>query len=624
MRVLRFFILITTVFFSQLSLAQDKEKNPRILLLVDGSSSMMKDWTAGNIRFEAAAKIIDKLIDSVYSVNPNVEFALRVYGHEHPTSENNCYDTKLEVMFSKDNYTQMLLRMAALRPLGVSPIAYSLQQAAEYDMKNLKENKYSLILITDGGESCDGDICTVAEELLRKKIDFKPYILSLVDYAPLKSQYDCLGDYLLVTGPDKIDPVVGKIVESYRKSFIQPTATVKLIETVKAAPPSALKVKTPEYSLPVVKEDPKPSPEPVVKKEEPKPVVNTPPPPPVKTSKIQVYDATTPRPKENVTTLTPSDGAKPLPQRYASRSFSTKEVKEYTPPTPEVEKRAAEPVYKPMPTATLKENNVPPPTQPKIDPATIEVTVKREETKETTLLVYLWDGKGKYYETAPEIVLLDPKTNKPVHKFVRTVDAYGQPRPQTVPGGRYNVMFTKKEGLMFEIVVDPNRETTVKLPVPRSSLYFYYEGNPNRPVKEFAARVNQFMARRQVTKQYCTETLLYEPETYHLAVNTNPVIERYVDIGVGENVGIAIEEPGKVVVNNPNGYRNVQYYYQHGDRYDNFIPLNITGDMLIREFLIQPGRYKVAYVTTPHIPNSKPVVKPFIIKSNVITEITLD
>ena len=37
-------------------------------------------------------------------------------------------------------------------------------------MLNLKDNKYSLILITDGGESCDGDICSVVEKLLKKKI----------------------------------------------------------------------------------------------------------------------------------------------------------------------------------------------------------------------------------------------------------------------------------------------------------------------------------------------------------------------------------------------------------------------------------------------------------------------
>ncbi len=620
MRGIRLLLFITIILFPVMIFAQQEAKNPRILILLDGSSSMIKQWTGDKIRFEAAGMIVDNLIDSVYSVNPDVEFALRVYGHEHPTSENNCFDSKLEVMFSKDNYTQMMLRMDALHPYGVSPIAYSLQQAAEYDMKNLAENKYSLILITDGGESCDGDICTVAEELLRKKIDFKPYIISLVDYDPLKSQYDCLGDYLLVTGPSEIDPVVGKIVDAYRKSFIQPTGTAKLIETVRAQPPSALKVKAPTYEMPAVQNDT----EPVVEQPQqvqpaPKPVEEP------KPSNIKITEIRQ-RPKDTLATIDPAKANSTFPQRYKSQSFETKDAGTYTPPPPEIE-RPKETVYTPMPTNTLKETSVPKPAPkiPKIDPSTIQVTVKREETKETTLKLFLWDGKGKYYESAPEVVMRDPKTNEVMHKFNRFVDAYGEPRPQEVPPGRYNVTFTGKDGLMYpDIVIDAHRETVVKLPVPQSSLYFYYTDNPERPVKEFAARVNVFLARRAVTKQYCTETLMYEPGNYHIEINTNPQTTLNVDLELGAEVGVNIDEPGKIVVNNPKGYKVVGFQYQYGAKFVSFTPLDVKGNIARQEFLIQPGRYKVGYDKTPDIPAGKPVIKDFIIKSNVITEITLD
>ena len=251
-----------------------EEKNPRIVILLDGSSSMLHDWTKDNIRFEAAARIIDKLMDSVYSVNKDVEFSLRVYGHQSPTSANNCFDSKQEVMFSKDNYTQMMLRLAALHPLGISPIAYSIQQSAENDMQNLKDYKYSLILITDGGESCEGDICKVVETLLRKKIDFKPYIISLIDYDPLRTQYACMGEYLLAAKPEDIEPVVGKIVEAYRNTFIQPRTTRKIIESASKTP-SALRVTKPAFKVEVpVTEEPKP--EPIKQAPKPEPVVVAP------------------------------------------------------------------------------------------------------------------------------------------------------------------------------------------------------------------------------------------------------------------------------------------------------------------------------------------------------------
>ncbi len=200
---------------------QAQQKNPykknRILLLLDGSSSMVADWNTGTTRFKTAGDLISKLMDSVYSFNPDVEFALRVYGHQHSVPEHNCYDTKREVMFSKDNYTQMLLRLESLHPLGVSPIAYSLKQAAEEDFNDTYNYAYSLILITDGGESCGGNICEVVKTLLDKKIQFKPYIVSLVDYAPLRDQYACLGTYLQASNPTEIKQAIGTIASNYQK-----------------------------------------------------------------------------------------------------------------------------------------------------------------------------------------------------------------------------------------------------------------------------------------------------------------------------------------------------------------------------------------------------------------------
>lgn len=226
-------------------------KQPRILILVDGSSSMLQPWNGSKTRFEMAGKLVEKLIDSVYSVNNQVEFGLRVYGHRSPAQDKDCYDSRREVMFSKDNYTQMVLRMASLTPRGVSPIAYSIRMAAEEDMIEEDEYSYSLILITDGGESCGGDICQVTRSLLAKKIFFKPYILSLVDYSPLRQQYDCLGQYLQVTKNDEIATAVGTIVDAYRRNLVLAQSTSKPVKTSVAVPvPSVLHIPSPAITLP--------------------------------------------------------------------------------------------------------------------------------------------------------------------------------------------------------------------------------------------------------------------------------------------------------------------------------------------------------------------------------------
>lgn len=626
---IKYFIILLAVLLSgslQVTAQSNKEdKNPRILILLDGSSSMLHEWTNDNIRFEAAAKIIDKLMDSVYAVNKDVEFALRVYGHQSPTSKNNCYDTKLEVMFSKDNYTQMMLRLAALSPLGISPIAYSLQQAAEHDMKNLKENKYSLILITDGGESCNGDICKVVEELLKQRIDFKPYILSLVDYKPLRQQYACLGDYLLVTSPEDIEPVVGKIVESYRHTFIQPASVTKLIETTRK-PPSVLKITTPQVKIPVPEPEPKPEP----KKEEPKPVVITAPEKkeepvkkPEKPSKIVVQEIKA-KPSQQVTAMR-TTRQQMMPQYYFSRSFTVVGVPDTKVPEIEVEpERPKQPVYKPMNTQTTKTAPVANRTTP--EPKAIEYSVSREEAEETSLEIFFTDGKGTYYETAPEVVLRDMKTNEPVYKFNRFVDVYGKPRPQKgVPTGTFNLTITGKDGFVASnIEIRPNEKNKYALIIPDGSLGFIYRDNPKRPVTEFAARVSVALKRGAVNKQYCSDIVAYKPENYHIIVNTNPITQFNVDLDFGVTVYIAIDEPGQIKVLNPHMYKEIQFFYQHGERYEQFKPMDVTGDIRQQQFLIQPGRYKIGYIEDPLVPNPKPKVKSFIIKSNVLTEVTLD
>jgi hypothetical protein len=105
-----FFFFYIFLFFITCSIAMAQAvpdvKSPRILILLDESSSMVEKW-GNEKRYQVADRIILDLMDSVYKVNDQVEFSLRVFGHQYTVPENNCYDTKNEVMFSKDNYTQM-------------------------------------------------------------------------------------------------------------------------------------------------------------------------------------------------------------------------------------------------------------------------------------------------------------------------------------------------------------------------------------------------------------------------------------------------------------------------------------------------------------------------------------
>ena len=91
-------------------------------------------------RFQTASTIVTNLMDSIYAVNEGVEFGLRVYGNHSPAQDNDCYDSRQEVMFSNNNLTQMSLRLASIKPYGVSPIAYSL--AIRYGSQERRQYPY--------------------------------------------------------------------------------------------------------------------------------------------------------------------------------------------------------------------------------------------------------------------------------------------------------------------------------------------------------------------------------------------------------------------------------------------------------------------------------------------------
>ena len=313
------FLLFFTFFYFHHSFAQVQGEltQSRILILLDESSSMIQKWPSGKEKYKAADELILHLMDSIYAINPDVEFSLRVFGHQYTVEQNNCYDTKNEVPFSKDNRVQMALRLDDIRPLGVTPISYALLQAAKFDLVDEEHNAYSIILFTDGGESCGGDICEVMKKLMKYKVYFKPYIVSLEDDATLKTTYSCMGDFLQVTKDADMPRAVSTIVNAFRPAIKITKTDYKQIQTLAANVPSALKVNIPLTDLDqhsdskVIKKESEEIPKPVKKTIDTvaKPVVKTDKPTPPKTdtivapkpvSKIKIDEAPVKPPTEKI------------------------------------------------------------------------------------------------------------------------------------------------------------------------------------------------------------------------------------------------------------------------------------------------------------------------------------
>jgi Ca-activated chloride channel family protein len=163
-----------------------------ILILLDGSGSMLEQWK-GTTKWDIAKKLLSQTLDSIEQNDPSVEIGLRVFGHQSPNALMDCKDSKLEVPIGKKTASQIKTSLQNITPKGNTPIAYSLFLAAGDFVSQGGVN--SIILITDGIESCEGDPCASSQALRNKKITLKPFIIGLGLAEGDKDKFDCVGSY---------------------------------------------------------------------------------------------------------------------------------------------------------------------------------------------------------------------------------------------------------------------------------------------------------------------------------------------------------------------------------------------------------------------------------------------
>lgn len=184
---------ILLLFCNNSSFAQaTEEKAIHILFLLDGSGSMKDEWK-GRAKFDVAKNILFHLTDSLEKREENIEFALRVFGHQFPFQEKVCDDSFLEVPFSARNAQAFKEKLNSIQAQGWTPIAFTLQEALS-DFKSTDNLNY-VILITDGDESCEGDPCTAAGQFHKRNIALKPYIVGLGLESGIEEKFNCVGNY---------------------------------------------------------------------------------------------------------------------------------------------------------------------------------------------------------------------------------------------------------------------------------------------------------------------------------------------------------------------------------------------------------------------------------------------
>ena len=148
--------------------AQDTISPSPIIFIYDASGSMwgqMEDKT----KMEIASNVLSNTIDSLPE---NQQIGLVAYGHRQ---KGDCKDVEFLVNVGENNKAQINQSLKNIKPLGKTPLAYSAMQV--FDNLRVTKMKATIILVTDGIESCGGNICEVVKIAREEDIDFKLHII---------------------------------------------------------------------------------------------------------------------------------------------------------------------------------------------------------------------------------------------------------------------------------------------------------------------------------------------------------------------------------------------------------------------------------------------------------------
>ncbi len=240
-------LLVLLVFMSMVFNTAVAEDAPRAVIIFDASGSM---W--GQINGTPKISIArDALKNVIREWNPNVELGLTAYGHR---SKGDCNDIETIIPVGRVDKNRVIQTVMGIQPKGKTPISRSLRKVAE-EIKYTEE-KATIILISDGKETCDPDPCGTAKELEKQGIDFVTHVIGFNVDKNTDKQLECIahatgGEYFSAKNAvalNKAIKVIAKKVEKPKPVVLKPT-TLELMVKYKTLGKGSLPLSGAEWKV---------------------------------------------------------------------------------------------------------------------------------------------------------------------------------------------------------------------------------------------------------------------------------------------------------------------------------------------------------------------------------------
>ncbi len=195
---------------------QAAEEN--VMLVLDGSGSM---W--GRVDDEPKITIAKRVVGQVLNdLAGKVNMGVMAYGHR---SKGDCKDIQTLIPLGPVNAKTYMSTIAKVQPKGKTPITDAVRKGAE-ELK-YREEKATIILVSDGLETCEADPCGLAKDLEAQGIDFTVHVVGFDLSNQDTSSLQCLADetggkYLPADSANELNSAIGQVVAEVKAPAPEP------------------------------------------------------------------------------------------------------------------------------------------------------------------------------------------------------------------------------------------------------------------------------------------------------------------------------------------------------------------------------------------------------------------
>jgi len=188
-------------------------EDTKVMIVLDASGSMWGQID-GKTKIQIAREVLTSMLENMGS---DIQLGLSAYGHRR---KGDCSDIETLIQVGKGNSPAIIKKVKGLNPKGKTPLSEAVRQAAK-KLIYTKE-RATVVLISDGIETCNLNPCDVGAELAMNGYDFTAHVISFDVKKEEQAGLECLanntgGLFLSANNARELSIALSKTVEKVKE-----------------------------------------------------------------------------------------------------------------------------------------------------------------------------------------------------------------------------------------------------------------------------------------------------------------------------------------------------------------------------------------------------------------------